>query len=197
MHTLIVTAHPETQSLTHAIAAHLAHGINQGDAPHTLEFAHLAQEGFDPRFSEADLAVHRRQAAAPADVRAEHERIERSDTLVLVFPVYWWSMPALLKGWIDRVFSNGWAFDYDPQGSFTKKLGRLSVHLVGVAGADASTFERYGYGAAMKTQIDLGIFDYSGAKEQVSTLLTDSENCGASQALHTAQELGRSIGNGV
>lgn len=197
MHTLIVTAHPETQSLTHAIAAQLAHGINQGDAPHTLEFAHLAQEGFDPRFSEADLAVHRRQAAPPPDVRVEHERIERSDTLVLVFPVYWWSMPALLKGWIDRVFSNGWAFDYDPQGSFTKKLGRLSVHLVGVAGADASTFERYGYGAAMKTQIDLGIFDYSGAKVQVSTLLTDSENCGASQALHTAQELGRSIGNGV
>ncbi len=53
----------------------------------------------------ADHAVHRGQASPPADVLAEQARIDRADTLVLVYPIYWWSMPALLKGWIDRVFS--------------------------------------------------------------------------------------------
>lgn len=33
---------------------------------------------------------------------------------MLVYPVYWWSMPGLLKGWIDRVFTNGWAYDEGP-----------------------------------------------------------------------------------
>jgi NAD(P)H dehydrogenase (quinone) len=37
------------------------------------------------------------------DVQREMQRIERNEATVMVFPVYWWSMPALLKGWIDRV----------------------------------------------------------------------------------------------
>jgi putative NADPH-quinone reductase len=49
------------------------------------------------------------RATPPADVLAEQARIDRADALVLVFPIYWWSLPGLLKGWIDRVFVNGWA----------------------------------------------------------------------------------------
>ncbi|WP_204303797.1 NAD(P)H-dependent oxidoreductase, partial [Stenotrophomonas maltophilia] len=86
----------------------------------------------------------RGQASPPADVLAKQARIDRADTLVLVYPIYWWSMPALLKGWIDRVFSNGWAFDYSIGGDLRKKLQRLRVVLVGVGGADADTFERHG-----------------------------------------------------
>ena len=40
----------------------------------------------------------------------EMERIERNQAPVIVFPVWWWSMPAILKGWIDRVWNNGWAY---------------------------------------------------------------------------------------
>ena len=73
-------------------------------------------------------------------------------------------MPGLLKGWIDRVFSNGWAFDFVLDQRFDKKLQHLKVHLLGIGGADAGTFERHGYRAAMKAQIDHGIFDYCGAQ---------------------------------
>lgn len=195
MHILIVTAHPEATSLTHSIAAQLAAGIAQGDTAHVIEVANLAQEGFNPCFTEADLQVHRNKAAPAHDVQREQARIERADSLVLVFPVYWWSMPALLKGWIDRVFSNGWAFDFDPKGSLTKNLGNLSIHLVGIGGADLLTYERYGYGKAMKAQIDEGIFGYCGAKVHTSTLLLNSENAGAIDALETAKRLGGLIGN--
>ncbi|XXR65077.1 NAD(P)H-dependent oxidoreductase [Sorangium sp. So ce388] len=47
-------------------------------------------EAFNPRFTAADLAVHRRKAP-PADVAVEQARIDRADALVLVYPVYWWS----------------------------------------------------------------------------------------------------------
>ncbi len=141
MHALIVVAHHHPRSLTHALAARIAEGVVR--AGHSAETADLAAEGFEPRFGLADHAVHRGQASPPADVLAEQARIDRADTLVLVYPIYWWSMPALLKGWIDRVFSNGWAFDYSIGGDLRKKLQRLRVVLVGVGGADAGTFERH------------------------------------------------------
>lgn len=67
------------------------------EAGHGFEIADLATEDFDPRFTAGDLAVLRRKATRPADVAAEQVRSDRANALALVFPVYWWSMPALLK----------------------------------------------------------------------------------------------------
>lgn len=193
MHALVVVAHPEPGSLSQSLAAQVADGVRTAPGGHTVELADLAAEGFDPRFTAADLAVHRQRAAPPADVAAEQARLDRADALVLVYPVYWWSMPALLKGWIDRVFSNGWALEYAPGAPLVKKLGRLRVHLVAVAGADARTYARHGYFGAMKTQIDHGIFDYCGAQVAASELLLDSETGDTSAALETARALGRRV----
>ncbi|HEY8608447.1 MAG TPA: NAD(P)H-dependent oxidoreductase [Noviherbaspirillum sp.] len=196
MHALIVVAHPDPASLTHRIAASVAEGIaSTGQA--SVEIADLAQEGFDPRFAVADLAVHRREAPPSADVRAEQARIDRADVLVLVFPVYWWSMPGLMKGWIDRVFANGWAFDFSPEAMLVKKLRRLQVHLVGVGGADARTYEKHGYGDAMKTQIDHGIFNYCGARVITSTLLPESEIRDPAMQLDAARAIGEEVNRGL
>ena len=189
MHALIVVAHDDPRSLTHALAQQIAKGISESDPSNTFEIADLHAEEFDPRFGVADWAVHHRESAPPADVLAEQARIDRADALVLVYPVFWWSMPALLKGWIDRVFSNGWAFDFDGD-STLKKLGRLRVQLVALGGADASTYERHGYGAAMKAQIDHGIFDYCGATVAGSALLLESELRDPAEQLQAARELG-------
>ncbi len=192
MHALIVTAHPEPQSLTHSIAAKIGEGL--AEAGHTFEIADLAAEGFDPRFTPGDLAVHRHKAARPADVAAEQARIDRSDALVLVYPVYWWSMPGLMKGWIDRVFSNQWAFDFTLQdGGMVKKLQHLKVHLVQVAGADAGTYERHGYFEAMKTQIDHGIFDFCGATVASTQFMLESEGQEPAVFLEKAWEVGRGV----
>ena len=188
MHALIVVAHHDPLSLTHSLAAEVAAGL--ADAGHTWEIADIAAQGFDPRFNAADHAVHRQQAAPPADVLAEQARIDRADALVLVYPVYWWSMPGLLKGWVDRVFSNGWAFDYSPEAKLLKKLRHLHVHLLALGGADAGTFERHGYTQAMQTQIDHGIFDYCGARVASSHVLFDSETQDPRLHLHTARSLG-------
>ncbi|MBC7211049.1 MAG: NAD(P)H-dependent oxidoreductase [Pseudomonas sp.] len=144
----------------------------------------------------ADHAVHRRLGKPPADVLAEQARIERADTVVMVFPIYWWSLPALLKGWVERVFSNGWAFDQAADGATTKLLHGMTAHLVGVAGADAGTFERHGYGEAMRVQIEHGIFDYCGARVISSTLFTDSEGAAPASLLPQARQLGSTLFEG-
>ena len=127
MHALIVVAHPDPKSLSHSVAAQLGEGVSRSG--HSIEIANLAAEGFDPRSTAMDLAVHRREVPPPADA-AEQARIDRADALVLVYPVYWWSMPGLLTGWIDRVLANGWAYEYSPDTGVTKK----PRHLKGLSG---------------------------------------------------------------
>lgn len=192
MHTLIVTSHPDPDGLTHAVARRIADGIAE-TAGATIELADLTAEGFDPRFTQDDLKGHHRQAAFPADVLAEQARLDRADALVLVFPVYWWSMPALMKGWIDRVFTVGWAYDDSSGQGVLKKLGHLPVHLVGLGGADERTWHKRGYTEAMKTQIDTGIFDYCGAPVLSSTLLLETDAGDAQTHLQTAHALGQRI----
>jgi NAD(P)H dehydrogenase (quinone) len=50
----------------------------------------------------------------PSEIIAEQEKIRQADALVIQFPLWWYSMPAILKGWFDRVFVNGFAFGTDP-----------------------------------------------------------------------------------
>lgn len=188
MHALVVVAHPDPNSLTHAVAARLAEGVSL--AGHSAEIADLMTEGFDPRFTATDHAVHLKQAAPSADVLAEQARIDRADALVLVYPVYWWSMPGLLKGWIDRVFSNGWAYDEIPGGKLEKRLGHLPVHLVGLGGASRRTYDRHGYSGAMKAQIDHGIFDFCGARVVTSELLLPPDTQDLGIHLDTARAIG-------
>ena len=193
MHALIVVAHPDPASLTHAIATQVAQGITGSEPRHSFEIADLAAEAFDPRFTQADVALHLRNAAPSPDVAAEHARIDRADALVLVYPVHWWSFPGLLKGWIDRVFTNGWAYDAGPDGKLLKKLQRLQVHLIASGGADMRTYARHGYFGAMKTQIDHGIFGYCGARVATSELLVASDAGFPASHLDAAHAIGKRI----
>ncbi|WP_294393744.1 NAD(P)H-dependent oxidoreductase [uncultured Sphingomonas sp.] len=167
---LVVMVHPAGSSLTRSVSTAIIEALD-GCGIGT-ELADIAAEGFDPVFGPADHAAFAADGPAPDDVRDEQQRIDRADHLVLVYPVYWWSMPALLKGWIDRVFVSGWAFDADPEQGLVKKLGRLKVHLIALGGADAATYAKRGYREAMQAQIGRGIFGYCGATVATSKLFT-------------------------
>ncbi|RYF17480.1 MAG: flavodoxin family protein [Comamonadaceae bacterium] len=193
MHALIVAAHPDPRSFTHVVASELARAVTQALGSHTAEVADLAAEGFHPRYNGADRASHDTQSLTPDDVLREQQRIDRCHALVLVYPVFWWSFPGLLKGWIDRVFSNGWAYRETPGGKLVKLLGRLPVHLVAIGGANAATYDRHGYLPAIKTQIEHGIFDYCGARVVSSEFLLDAHAPGRAALLETA----RNMGNGL
>lgn len=182
MSTLIVVAHPDPSSLTHSVARRLAAALPESGT----ELADLAAEGFDPRFSLADRHAYEVAGDFPADVAAEIARIDRADHLVLVFPVYWWSMPALLKGWIDRVFVNGWAFGVGEGGGIRPGLQRLTTHLVPIAGSDAPLYDRRGYGRAFSTQIEAGIVDYCGSRRGLTEFLYDADGGGAAADVDAA-----------
>ncbi len=97
-------------------------------------------------------------------VQAEMARIERNEATVMFFPVWWWSIPAILKGWIDRVWNYGWAY-----GSRTYPDSR--AWMIAIAGSGQTDYAKRGYDMAIKTQLDTGILDYCGVAETRFELL--------------------------
>jgi len=166
--TLLVTCHPRQDSLTHAVAAAFADAADGT----TFEHADLYAEGFDPRLGPADEPDWDDPAKtySPA-VQAEIERIERNQATVMVFPVWWWSMPAMLKGWIDRVWNHGWAYGFaGPPAAYPHD----DVWMIGVCGNDEDSFAKRGYDAAIRIQLEVGILDYCGVARPRLELLYGS-----------------------
>ena len=173
MHVLVVLTHPDPESLT----AQIARWITAKLAPvHTVELADLSAEGFAPAFTLEDVQAYRLEGPVPDDVRREQARVSRADAIVFVHPIYWWGVPAMLKGWIERVFSNGWAWGTGsadgPQG---KALLGKQIHLVGLGASGEGTYERHGYLDAMHTAVEHGVFDYCSAPVTSSRILHEAE----------------------
>ncbi|TQV83828.1 NAD(P)H-dependent oxidoreductase [Denitrobaculum tricleocarpae] len=150
------------------------------EAGYDVDILDLHQEGFDPRFTEDDHA-HFWGGPVPPEIAAAHQRVNAADRLAFVFPVYWWGMPALMKGWIERVFTQGWAYKFGDgvedrgKGAKSSLLGNKPTVLIGIAGSKQPTYEKYGYDVAMRTQIDVGTFAYCGIADVESHLIFDVE----------------------
>ena len=171
MHVLTLLDHPDPNSFSSAIAREFCAGAES--VGHSTELVDLHAERFDPRWSMADIDGDT-LGQVPADVLAEQERIGRADAIGFVFPLFWWGMPAMTKGWVDRVWSWGWAYDQldDPEKSLQRP--RTGVLLV-PAGARSDEMEELGYNASIKTAWIDGTFGYFGFVNRELVLLNGSK----------------------
>ncbi len=197
MNLLTVFAHPIRNSYPGAVMD--AFHKPALDGGHVVDILDLHAENFDPRFTKKDHACFW-GGELPADISLMHKRVENADQLAFVFPVYWWSMPALMKGWIERVFTGGWAYQY---GDGVEDRGKAELHgrltnlptmLIGVGGSKKATYDKYGYASAMQKQLDLGIFAYCGVTDVQSHLIYDVEGDhnapNREQGLRAAEDIG-------
>lgn len=120
MNVLILHAHPEPQSFSSALYLEAKKIFEQkGD---TVQVSDLYAMNFNPVASTSDFneranpdyfnyALEQRKSlkadTIADDIKDEIAKVEAADLLILNFPMYWFSMPAILKGWIDRVFVSG------------------------------------------------------------------------------------------
>ncbi len=192
MHTLIVTAHPNHNSYTQAVIDKFVAGLETGPG-NTHEVLNLVTEGFSPAFIASDYQGFYDGEITDLAILAEQKRVDRADLLVLVFPIYWWSMPAVMKGWIDRVFSPGWAFIDDPGKGTTRLLKGLRGQVIAIGGSARRTYDKRGYLDAMKKQIEEGIFGYCGMISLGFELLLPMDETSSLEGLQTALSLGGNI----
>jgi NAD(P)H dehydrogenase (quinone) len=191
MNVLVVLAHPNRDSFTGGLVDNFVEGL--AEAGHGATVADLYREGFDPCFTTEDMAHYNGAGEASAATRAEHARLDAADGLVLAFPVWWWSMPAMLKGWVDRTFTGGYAYDYI-DGKTTGKLADRPVLILAAAATDAGTYAKYGYDKAVESQIDTGIMRYCGLSRITTRILHDVGDDAAIIEGHLAEA--KSLGRG-
>ncbi|MEV0247199.1 NAD(P)H-dependent oxidoreductase [Nocardia sp. NPDC050712] len=130
---LWILAHPDRDSLSHALYRHgVAHLRNAG---HRVEAVDLYAEDWNPVLGDADtngapgatLSDRQRHATQqrtlPADVLRHQQLVTDAHTVIVQFPLWWYGMPAILKGWFDRVFTNGFAFGVRDENGKVRKYG--------------------------------------------------------------------------
>ncbi len=171
MHVLLVLDHPygadagadipHRRSLVVAMLDAAREGLDR--AGHTHETIDLARVNLDPSMSANDLVSWRLRTTPRPDVVALQERLAAADHLVLAFPLWWMSMPARTKGFLDRVLTPGFAFDEPiPGGRLHRRLHRLQGVSVLVAMTTPSALYSAWFGSPARRILDRGTFRLIG-----------------------------------
>ncbi|PWU66929.1 NAD(P)H oxidoreductase [Gracilibacillus dipsosauri] len=166
MKVLTVVTHPREESLTFAVADKFMQGLR--DAGHEIEVLDLYRSGFNPVLKEEDEPDWQaEQQQFSWEVEKEMERLEKYEALAFIFPLWWWSVPAMLKGYIDRVWNYHFAYG-------NQRLKHHHVLWLSLAGAPIERFEKRKYDSMMNHYFNIGLADYCGIPSSQFELFYDT-----------------------
>ncbi len=132
MKALVVIAHPARESFCHVAAGRAVDGLRT--AGHEVETIDLYAEGFRPAMSlDERLAYETDDPILDPQVAAHVALLRQSQILVFVYPTWWGGLPAILKGWLERVMVPGVGFEFDESsGKVRPGLGHVR-RIVGIS----------------------------------------------------------------
>ncbi|QLY30288.1 NAD(P)H oxidoreductase [Nocardia huaxiensis] len=166
---LVVVAHHRGDSLTAHIGRNTVAQLEA--AGYRVDLLDLHAEGYDPRMNTEDQPDWgNRDKAYSTETQDHMRRILAADIVIAAFPVYWMSVPAILKGWIDRVWNYGFAY-----GRSKPRLAGKRMLWLGLAGATADDAIVPAMTEALDAQLSAGIAYYCGFAHSSVALLPDAE----------------------
>jgi len=158
MKAAVINTHPNPDSFTYEVREAVIEVLQEQG--HDVQLRDLYTLQFNPVLMQEEF-VATKEGNVPEDVRVEQEYIRWADCLILIYPLWWGSLPALLKGYIDRVFSYGFAYTMDGgtiQGGLTGKKAILFTTM----GNSEEHYREVQMFEAMKKTVDEGIFAFAG-----------------------------------
>ncbi|SDL16811.1 Putative NADPH-quinone reductase (modulator of drug activity B) [Glycomyces sambucus] len=169
---LVVIGHHRSDSLTAAVAERAAKRLAAGG--YRVDVLHLEEEAFDPRGNTADEPDYgNRDKRYSEEVHRHFARVRAADVIVPVFPVWWYGLPALLKGWIDRVWNYGLTYGRSRSPMAGKRM--LWIALAGLAEDDPNSRLTRDF---LDGPLRVGISEYCGIPDAATVALYDSEGQG-------------------
>lgn len=132
----MVYCHPSPTSFTASVRDAALVGLAAGG--HDVRVTDLYAEGFDPVFSASDRALHLAPPEAKPHLGHHADDLRWCDSLVLIYPTWWSGQPAMLKGWIERVWVNGVAWSL-PDGADRLRPGLTNVRRITVVTTHGSS----------------------------------------------------------
>ena len=209
MNVLWILAHPEPRSLNGFLAAEGQRALRAEG--HEVEVSDLYAMGWNPvvdaasyahdpatRFQVASAAKKAYESGAvAADIRAEQQKINRADTIVVQFPMWWFGMPAILKGWFDRIWHLGYAYGKrGPHGEWIGYgdgflAGKRALAVVTMGGPPWFYGERGIHGSIDDLLFPLqhGMLFYAGAKVLPPVVISGTDRFTPEEGENAAKEL--------
>jgi NAD(P)H dehydrogenase (quinone) len=158
MRHLIIYAHPNENSLNHHLLQTVTETLQKEN--HEIMIKDLNKIHFNPVLSMEDMQGQR-MGKVSDDIKTEQELISWAEHITFIYPIWWTGMPAIMKGYIDRVFSYGFAYRYD-QGIQKGLLEGKQAIIINTHGKSHEEYERIGMDKALSLTSDRGIFQYCG-----------------------------------
>ena len=158
MKAVVIYAHPNPMSFNSAIAAVVREELEKKGAQ--VKFKDLYAMNWNPVLSAKDFEGYH-TGNLPEDIKAEQADISEADVIVMVSPVWWFSIPAILKGYIDRVLSIGFAYEYTPTGPRGMLNGKKAL-LITTSGADDRAAKQSGMVDGITKSVVNSVFGFSG-----------------------------------
>lgn len=155
---LIIYAHPNEESLNNHFKQTIIKCLQSTD--HEFEVRDLNAINFNPVLSLEDMD-RQRIGQVSSDVKKEQDFISWANQITFIYPIWWTGMPAIMKGYIDRVMSYGFAYRYD-QGIQKGLLQGKQTVIVNTHGKSYAEYESIGMNQALLLTSDKGIFTYCG-----------------------------------
>ena len=158
MKNLIIYAHPTVPSFSEQVVEKVIETAKaKGDE---VIFRDLYKLEFNPVLTGNDMAALQ-EGNIPEDIKIEQDFIKEADVLTFIFPIWWADMPAIMKGYIDKVFSYGFAYLYDENGP-KPLLTDKKVIIISSAGGTKEVYENSGAFESQKNTIDYNKFGFCG-----------------------------------
>jgi NAD(P)H dehydrogenase (quinone) len=134
MPVLLIVAHPLETAFTKAAAARIRASLERRGIP--VDVIDLYKDRFDPCLTSAERQAYFTPGYDTSAVADYVRRVKAAEKLVFVFPQWWFNVPAILKGFLDRVFVPGVAFEQAPGGPLVPRLNHVTdVFVVTSTGA--------------------------------------------------------------
>lgn len=166
MRVAIIFNHPYEGSYCNAILETVSKGLRK--ANHEIDLIHLDNDQFNPVMTSSDLKAFRDKSPVDPKVLEYKEKLEKADHLIFIFPIWWELMPAMTKGFIDKVIFPGVAYDYT-----NKENTRMKPLFNKIKGVTVITtmntpklLYRLFFGNAIKKALILGTFWKIGYKNR-------------------------------
>jgi NAD(P)H dehydrogenase (quinone) len=158
MQHLIISAHPSRDSFSNSLAVALATESRHNDVDVVVR--NLYEQGLDPVLTSEDLALIKKGEISE-DIAKEQKLLAESDFISLVYPLWWGSFPAILKGYFDRVLTHGFAFTITPEGPEGLLKGK-KVFLHTSMGNSVEAYENKGILKAFRQIHGQEVFGFCG-----------------------------------
>ncbi len=155
---LVIYCHPSPKSFCHAIFHEVTESLRSKG--HDVVERDLYALGFDPVLKGSDFDAFL-SGKTPSDIKVEQDYVAWSQGITVIYPVWWTGLPAMLKGYFDRVLSLGFAYIFETQGP-KPLLGGRKVMVFCTQGQFKEAYDASGMTDAMQKTTDIGIFSFCG-----------------------------------